>query len=117
MSDPQQEYADALAGYREAMARLQEAKRHIPQSPRDRYRQHEREKREAERAHYLAHKDEIDTQFNQFCAQSLAILHQQVNQYLGAAEEAEAKLGDTLRIRLPISYRINNGPPIGNDNE
>lgn len=83
MSDPQQEYAEALVAYREAMARLQEAKRHVPQSPRDRFRQRKREEREARRAHYLANKEAIDAQHNQWMNritdQALAILHQRVN--------------------------------------
>jgi hypothetical protein len=120
MSDPQQEYIEALAGYRDALARLQEAKRHVPQSPRDRFRQRQREKREAARAHYLANKEAIDAEHNEWLnritAKAIAVLHQKVNA-IATAEETGAKIGQSLRIRLPVTYRINDGPPIGNDDE
>lgn len=113
MSDPQQDYDAALAGYREALARLQEAKRHIPQSPRDKWRQRKREKREAARAHYLANKPAIDAQNaewnNRITAKALAILHQKVNAIGLTAEEAKetgGKIGESLRIRLPATYRV-----------
>jgi hypothetical protein len=104
MSDSQQEYADALAGYRDALARLQEAKRHIPPSPRDRFRQREREKRAAERERYQS--PECAAELNRITAKALAILHKKVNDHQRIAEEAGAKPGDTLRIRLPVTYRI-----------
>ena len=113
MSDPQQDYTDALAGYREALSRLQEAKRHIPPSPQDRRRQREREKRAAERERYLANKDAIDAQHgewvNRITAKALALLHQKVNALeltAGEAKEAGAKIGESFRIRLPVTYRV-----------
>lgn len=45
--DPQQEYAEALEDYRRAMIRIMEAKKHIPPSKRDLYRQRLREERAA----------------------------------------------------------------------
>jgi hypothetical protein len=114
MSDPQQEYTDALTAYRDALARLQEAKRHIPPSPQDRRRQRIREERAAERAHYLANKEAIDAQHgewvNRITAKALAILHQKVNSI--TAQDNATKIGSTFRIRLPIDYRIT-----GNDDE
>ena len=92
------------------MARLQEAKRHIPPTPQDRLRQRKREERAAERAHYLANKEAIDAEQGKWLemvtTKALAILHQKVNA-LQVAEEAASKIGSTLRIRLPVSYRIN----------
>lgn len=120
MSDPQQEYAEALAAYRDAMARLQEAKRHIPPSPRNRFRQREREEREARRARYLANNEAIDDQNNEWInrtiARALWILHQRMTAYQQVAEDG-GKIGQSLRIRLPVTYSINNGPPIGDDDE
>lgn len=105
--DPQQEYAEALAAYREALARLQEAKRHIPLSPQDRWRQRRREKREAARAHYLANKEQIDAQnaemINGITAKALAILHQKLN-FANALDSIQP-----TRIRLPVTYTVSTG--------
>jgi hypothetical protein len=98
MSDPQHEYAEALAAYRDAVTRLQEAKRHIPPSPQDRHRQRLREQRAAERAHYLANREKIDAECNRLTVKALALLHQRVNQ----------AAGESVRIRLPVTYRIVN---------
>ena len=113
MSDPQQEYAAALAAYREAMARLQEAKQHIPPSPRDRFRQRKREERAAERAHYLANREAIDAESgewtNRIIAKALAILHQKVNAVQQVTENVGMKPGQSLRIRLPVTYTVSTG--------
>ena len=81
MSDPQQEYADALAAYQAALARLREAKRHIPPSPKDRHKQRVRDRRAkaeaASQAHYLANKEAIDAAREQ--TRALVILHQRLN--------------------------------------
>ena len=45
-TDPQQEYAEALAAYRSTLARLVEAKKHIPETQRARRRRELREERE-----------------------------------------------------------------------
>lgn len=81
MSDPQQEYADAMAAYQAAMARLREAKRHIPPSPKDRHKQRVRDRRAkaeaASQAHYLANKEAIDAE--RVRARALVLLHQRLN--------------------------------------
>ena len=50
MTDAEREYAEARAAYRDTLARLVEAKKHIPESPRDRRRRERREERERLRA-------------------------------------------------------------------
>lgn len=115
MSNPQQEYVEALAAYREAMARLQEAKRHIPLSPKDRWKQRRREAREAERARYLANKPEHDEWMNKVTAKAMAVLHQKMD-FIRDQEE----YGKSLRIRLPVTYIFhphNKRSPTGNDDE
>ena len=103
MSDPQQDYDAALAGYREALARLQEAKRHIPQSPKDRWRQRRREERAAERERYQS--PEYSAELDRITAKALAIIHRKVDARELTAEQAEAA-GKSLRIRFPVTYRI-----------
>lgn len=113
MSDPQQEYTEALAAYRDAVARLQEAKRHIPPSPQDRWKQRRRERREAARAAYLANKAAIDAKHgewaNKLTAKALQILHHKVN----AVSALEQSTGTSVRVRMPITYTVStpNEPP------
>jgi predicted membrane chloride channel (bestrophin family) len=102
--DSQREYGLALTGYRRALLRLREAKRHLPETARDRRRRLECERRAEERAYYLAHRAEIDERCNRVTAQALAVLHQKLNS-LGEPLLTEA---ETLRIRMPISYRVIN---------
>lgn len=45
-SDPQCEYAEALAAYRDILARLVEAKKRVPETSRDRRKRELREERE-----------------------------------------------------------------------
>jgi predicted membrane chloride channel (bestrophin family) len=102
--DPQREYGLALTGYRRALLRLQEAKRHLPETARDRRRRLGRERRGEERVYYLAHRAEIDERCDCVTAQALGVLHQKLNS-LG---ESPLTGAETLRIRMPISYRVIN---------
>jgi hypothetical protein len=102
--DPQREYGLALTGYRRALLRLQEAKRHLPETARDRRRRLGRERQAEERAYYLARRSEIDERCNRVTAQALGVLHQRLN----GLGEPPLTGGETLRIRMPISYRVIN---------
>ena len=103
--DPQHEYAEARAAYRAAIARLVEAKRHIPETPRDRRRRLQREERERLRS---LPPDPRSVEMMEAARQSLrdwtlAKLQRDIESSL-AETDVESRLGDT--IIWPTTQRV-----------